>query len=184
MTEITFVGSICYLQFVSLSMSVTACPLCHCLWGWWLLKLQSSQQKVTGICVRRGKWTVSAQHAAPALLCFQLCNRNIITWLLLAAGWDSSLLQSLLQPVGFSLLVREFALKTKVSFLKTLTKGQRVFEIHNVPYIQPLRQYLWEQRVLTLLSSRLSNGLGASTKHRKRLAASLGNQRGLCTGQN
>lgn len=91
MTEITFVGSICYLQFVSLSMSVTACPLCHCLWGWWLLKLQSSQQKVTGICVRRGKWTVSAQHAAPALLCFQLCNRNIITWLLLAAGWDSSL---------------------------------------------------------------------------------------------
>lgn len=61
---------------------------------------------------------------------------------------------------------------------------QRVFELHNFLHTQPLRQYLWEQRVLTLLSSRLSNGLGASTKHRKHLAASLRNQRVLCTGQN
>lgn len=78
--------TVCFFVHVSHCMSSVSLSV-----GGLLLKLQSSQQKVTGICVRRGKWTVSAQHAAPALLCFQLCNRNIITWLLLAAGWDGSL---------------------------------------------------------------------------------------------
>lgn len=159
-----------HLSHLSLLLSV-------CLWLSVMLadkNHQSSQKKVTCVCVRGNHFnTVHIAYNASIISVHK--SHLYLTFFIKRLMWFSFSSRVFFKAstslwLSTSSLCRRWLVSSRVS-QKACSHNQ---QITNYSFdIWPLVLYFCEESDLTLLSSRLSNGLSGSAKHRKCLTASL-----------